>query len=248
MEKNMKKPYNEKRYIFNIFLFFLSAIAIMRIVYITSPTISVFKALAPLAGRVIVIDPGHGGIDGGTFLDDGTLEKDINLQIGLQLKKCLERSGAHVIMTRTKDIALDNQNSESKYRHKRDLIARADIINSSYPDVFLSLHINAEKSSAKTRGPIVFYFRESEQSKLLGEILQQRLEEAYEKSGQFIRPRKAHPNSSLFLLKNTQVPGVIVELGFMTNPADKSLLLSSDFQEKLCQHITLGLRDYFLKK
>ncbi|WP_422444745.1 N-acetylmuramoyl-L-alanine amidase family protein [Thermoanaerobacterium sp. DL9XJH110] len=207
--------------------------------------VNVFRMMAPLTGRVIVIDPGHGGIDGGTYDDDGTLEKDINLQISLKLKRLCEKNGANVIMTRTSDTALDHLNSKSEYRHKRDLIARADIINKARPDVFLSIHVNAEKSSSKTRGPMVLYFRGSEESRRLASLLQKRLEEAYTSSGEKIRSRLPLPNSSLFLLINTNAPGVILELGFITNPGDKALLTSQDFQHKLCASIFEGLKDYF---
>lgn len=232
------------RHMYIIFIL-LTAAMVAKLLYGKNPALRVFRHWAPLSGRIIVIDPGHGGIDGGTYTRDGTLEKDINLQVALELKRMLEKSGVSVIMTRTRDVALDGLNDKSEYRHKRDLIARVDIINSAHPDLFLSIHVNAERSSINTRGPMVFYFRGSEESGRLAGFLQKRLEEAYESSGQKVKARKPISNSSLFLLCNTKVPGAIVELGFITNPQDKALLTSKEFQKRLSEHIVYALKDYF---
>lgn len=205
----------------------------------------VFWMYSPLAGKTIVIDPGHGGIDGGTYHKDGTLEKHINLSVAIKLKRVLERSGAKVVMTRTKDESLDYKNNKSKSRHKRDLIARVDIINEVNPDVFLSLHVNAERNSPATRGPMVFYYRTSEESRRLAELIQARLEEVYKSAGQEVRKRKPYANSSLFLLCNAKTPGVIIEMGFMTNATDRKLLQNAEFQNKIASAIELALREYF---
>lgn len=223
----------------------LAAIIVYNMLIEKNPAIQAFRYWLPLSGRTIVIDAGHGGVDGGTYHMDGTLEKNINLQVALKLKSFMEKRGANVIMTRMQDVALDRLNNKSEYRHKRDLIARADIINRSQPDIFISLHVNAEKSSANTRGPMVFYYRRNEESRRLADFIQKRLEEAYESSGQEIRARKSLPNSTLFLLCNTDVPGVIAELGFITNPSDRQLLTSEVFQQKLSQYILYAVEDYF---
>jgi len=228
-----------------IILALIAAIIIFILLYKKDPVIQVFRHWAPLSGRIIVIDAGHGGIDGGTYHQDGTLEKTLNLQVALKLKRLLEKTGADVIMTRTKDVALDGLNNKSEYRHKRDLIARTDIINRAHPDIFISIHVNAERGSANTRGPMVFYYRESENSRKLAGLLQKRLEEAYGSSGQAVRARRPLPNSSLFLLCNTDVPGVIVELGFITNPRDRAILTTGGFQQKLSQYMLYALEDYF---
>lgn len=211
----------------------------------SNPVISVFRVWAPLAGRSVVIDPGHGGIDGGTYHSDGTLEKDINLQVALKLKNLLEKSGVNVVMTRSSDVALDNLNDKSSYRHKRDLMARVDIINKSQPDLFISIHVNAEKSSPNTRGPMVFYYRQSQKSRELAVILQRRLNEAYNNSNQLVKERNPNPNSSMYLLCNTKCPGVIAELGFITNPIDRKMLKTEEFQNEISKAIANALKDYF---
>jgi len=245
----MKKFYILKRVdVFRrvyIILPLIAVIIIFKLLYREDPVMQVFRYWLPLSGRIIVIDAGHGGIDGGTYTQDGALEKNINLQVALKLKGLLEKTGANVIMTRTKDVALDGLNNKSEYRHRRDLIARADIINRAHPDIFISIHVNAERSSVNTRGPMVFYYRGSEKSRRLAGFLQKRLEEAYGSSGQEVKARKPLPNSSLFLLCNTNAPGVIAELGFITNPRDRAILTNGGFQQKLSQYILYALEDYF---
>jgi len=225
---------------------FLIFTLIAKTLYESNSSISVFHAWIPLSRKIIVIDPGHGGIDGGTNYKQ-ILEKDINLDVSLKLKRSLEKEGANVIMTRTEDIALDELNTKSEYRHIRDLIARQDIINNVSPDLFISIHVNAEKGSQRTSGPMVFYYNNSEVSRKVAVFLQRRLEEAYINSGYDVARRKPVPNTTLFLLKNTKYPGVIVELGFMTNPRDRSILINEDFQKSLSQAIILALKDYFKK-
>jgi len=206
--------------------------------------VSVLSTWLPLSGKVIIIDPGHGGIDGGATYNR-ILEKDINLDVSLKLKKMLENEGANVILTRSKDISLDHLNKKSEYRHKRDLISRVDIINNTMPDIFLSIHVNAEKSSPKTAGPMVFYHFDSVNSRRLAQYLQKKLEEAYAEVGHTTPKRKPYGNTSLFILKNTKPPGVIVELGFITNSRDRQLLTTQNFQTRIAKAIVLAIREYF---
>jgi len=227
-----------------IYPMILAFFIIFKLWLLQNPAVNVFRTWAPLSGRVIVLDPGHGGIDGGTNTD-GILEKDINLEVALALRKLLEKNGVNVIMTRTTDIALDGLNNESNSRHKRDLLARANIINKTSPDNFLSIHVNADRKSSKVRGPMVFYFRKSEESRRLAEALQKSIEAAYESFGQKIPNRRPLANSSLFLLCNTKVPGVIIEMGFLSNPNDKNLLISQEFQKAIAEAIVRGLKEYF---
>ncbi len=230
----------------NIFLLLtlLVLALIMRYLCGQSPAISVFRAWVPLSGRLIVIDPGHGGIDGGASYKN-VLEKNINLEVSLKLKRMLEKEGVNVIMTRAKDISLDHLNKKNEYRHKRDLISRVDIINKTAPDIFLSIHVNAERSSSKTVGPMVLYFLNSMESKQLAYSLQKKLEQAYTQASHKIPSRKPVGNLSLYILRNTKVPGVIVELGFITNSTDRELLTTQDFQKRISTAIVLAIKEYF---
>lgn len=217
---------------------------VIRYLYGQNPALSVFNTWVPLSGKVIVIDPGHGGIDGGASFKN-VLEKNINLEVSLKLKRILEKEGANVIMTRAKDMALDHLNRKNEYRHKRDLISRVDIINKTAPDIFLSIHVNAERSSSKTAGPMVFYFFNSIESKQLAYSLQKKLEEAYAQAGHNVSSRKPVGNTSLYILRTAKPPGVIVELGFITNPKDRELLTTQDFQKRISMAIVLAIKEYF---
>jgi len=226
---------------------FLLVLLAVQLIYGQKLAVRVFSSRLPLGGKVIVIDPGHGGIDGGANFKN-ILEKDINLAVALKLKGLLEKEGANVIMTRTKDVALDHLNKKSEYRHKRDLIARVDIINNSRPDIFLSIHVNAEKSSPATRGPMLFYYYDSVKSRQLAQYLQKYLEEAFREAGHSVPARSPYGNTTLFILKNTKAPGAIVELGFITNEKDRKLLTTKDFQNRIAKAIAHATKEYFSQR
>ncbi|MDD4568867.1 MAG: N-acetylmuramoyl-L-alanine amidase [Tepidanaerobacteraceae bacterium] len=241
MEENKKQLRQN-----NIFMLLtlLAITLICRYLHGQNPAVSVFRNWVPLSGRVIVIDPGHGGIDGGANYKN-VLEKNINLEVSLKLKRILEKEGANVIMTRSKDIALDHLNKKDEYRHKRDLISRVDIINKTASDIFISIHVNAEKSSSKTAGPMVLYFLNSIESRKLANSIQKRLESAYAQTDRSVSTRKPVGNVSLYLLRKTKVPGVIVELGFITNPKDREMLIKQDFQNRISTAIVSAIKEYF---
>lgn len=242
----MGKYYHKIRYnsIFFLLIIFILAL-LVRQLYSQSIKTNVFRNRLPLSGRVIVIDPGHGGVDGGSTYKDGTLEKDINLQVSLKVKKLLEREGTNVIMTRAKDIALDHLNKKSEYRHKRDLISRVDIINSIAPEIFLSIHVNAQAGSCQTSGPMVFFNLNSVEGRRAAKLIQRKLEQAYKQFGHNVKTREPVANTSLYLLCNTKYPGVIVELGFITNAKDRELLKTPEFQENVSKAIVSALEDFF---
>jgi N-acetylmuramoyl-L-alanine amidase len=241
MEEDKKRVRRNNIFLLHTLLVFA---LIVRYIYGQGPAVSAFRAWIPLSGKVIVIDPGHGGIDGGASFNN-VLEKNMNLEVSLKLKRMLERDGANVIMTRAKDVSLDHLNRKNEYRHKRDLISRVDIINSTAPDLFLSIHVNADRSSSKTNGPMVFYFINSIESKKIAQSIQKKLEEAYTQSGHNVSPRKPVGNISLYILRNTKVPGVIIELGFITNTKDRELLTTQAFQERISAAILLAIKEYF---
>ena len=118
----------------------------------------------------IVIDPGHGGIDGGTGDKEGLLEKDINLDISLKLRRELEEEGFRVIMTRDKDISLEEFSDINSSRYRRDLNARKTIINENNPLMFISIHVNSSKKST-ARGVKVYYYPTSTEGKRLAESI-----------------------------------------------------------------------------
>ncbi|WP_034328437.1 N-acetylmuramoyl-L-alanine amidase family protein [Alkaliphilus transvaalensis] len=195
-----------------------------------------------LQGRTIVIDPGHGGIDGGTHYKTEILEKDINLDIALKLRKELEKKGATVIMTRETDDSLDDHVNNGN-RHSEDLNARARIINQSQPELFISIHVNYINNIEKF-GPIVFYYRSSDPSKSLAEHVHRNLSKlsAYENNHSKLE-KNPLPNN-FFVLRNTISPGILVETGFISNEKDRQYLQNEEHQEEIAKMITIGIMEY----
>lgn len=186
----------------------------------------------PVYNRNVVIDPGHGGDDPGKVHIDGTNEKDINLSIAVKLQKYLEQGGSFVLTTRNDDSALSKKKRE-------DLRERKALASSEGVDLMVSIHQNAFPK-ASVRGAQVFYFKKSEESKLLAECIQNRLKEL-----DTANTRVAKANSEYYILKDSKVPAVIVECGFLSNPEEERRLKTDEYQDKLAWSIYLGINDYF---
>lgn len=189
---------------------------------------------------VILIDVGHGGIDGGT--SSGTLlEKDINLEIGRRLYMVLRSHGYTAILNRTGDYALseDNRWLNSRSRHLRDLAQRKELSEQVPASVVISLHVNWGRNASR-RGPLVLHQDEG-QSALLAGALQHALEDAYQLNLRRL-PELGHP---FYLLKHTDPPAVIVETGFISNTDDRKLLGSPRGQQKIAEALYSGIVEYF---
>lgn len=196
---------------------------------------------ADLKNGIIVIDPGHGGVDGGTN-KDGILEKEANLAISKKLKGFLESKGFKVVMTREEDVSLDNLNASSSSRHQRDLNARVNIINNSNAQLFLSIHVNCNFRKPNTDGAIVFYSSKFQQNKKLAYCIQHSLNNIVING----KRRTVHDPQlgGYFLLKYSMVPGVIVETAFMSNAEERQLLTKDEFREQLALAIADGVECY----
>ena len=179
---------------------------------------------------IVVIDPGHGGVDPGKVGKDNTIEKDINLQIALKLQKSLEEKGITVVLTRTKDVGLYSENDTNK--KLADMKARCEIIAQTSPDVVISIHQNSY-----TDGSVCY--TNSEKSKLLGENIQKQLVAI-----EGMNPRTAKTNSEYYMLINTPSPTVIVECGFLSNEKEEKLLCNEEYQQKIADAISTGAIDF----
>lgn len=190
---------------------------------------------------IIVIDPGHGGVDGGTN-QDGILEKDINLAIAEKLKFFLDQKAYKVIMTRKEDVSLDNLNDSSSNRHQRDLNARLDIINKSNAQLFVSIHVNCNLNKPATDGSIVFYSEKYPQNRQLAYLLQRSFNSMVVDG---VKRTVHDPQvSNYFLLKHSQIPGVIAETAFISNPEERKRLTEESFQEQLAKAVSEGVEKY----
>lgn len=185
-----------------------------------------------LSGRTVLVDAGHGGEDGGARArDSGVWEKEINLQVAIRLKEALERQGARVIMTREKDLQYDRNK-------RRDLTRRLELARENGADVILCIHMN-EYRSRQESGPQVFYRAGQEQSRLLAGALQ----ESMIRSLQPKKQRSAMAGD--YFILSLDIPSVLVECGFLSNPEEEKKLLTEAYQEKVAESITEGLKEYF---
>ena len=201
---------------------------------------------SPLKGTTVALDPGHGGIDSGAHFKSTMLEKEIVLEIGLELRRLLEQAGARVMITREIDEELSYHFPDgSMARHRRDIRGRARLINASQAHLLISLHINTIYDSS-VRGPIAFYVPEKSESKTLAMAIHKNINPLFSadaKAGQLVHQ---HPqeSSAYFILNETDMPGILLEIGFLTNPDDRLLLGKKSFRKKIARAIFLGIVDY----
>ncbi|MBR2405395.1 MAG: N-acetylmuramoyl-L-alanine amidase CwlD, partial [Clostridia bacterium] len=195
-------------------------------------------------GRVIVIDPGHGSPDGGATGYSGSLEKDINLDIAKKLGSYLQQGGAYVIYTREDDNAVtDNLEAKIKEIKRADLANRKNIKNNSGADLFISIHMNKFEQS-KYKGAQVFYPGNSLESKELAQTIQQSITEFADNSN--YREAKDSKND-IFILKDSKIPSVLVECGFLSNPEEEAKLLTQEYQSEIAYAIFGGISRYLAK-
>lgn len=184
-----------------------------------------------LIGKVIYIDPGHGGIDPGATYKD-IYEKDINLSIALKLKKELENNGAIVYLTRYDDIDLSISTNNHK---KSDLNNRVRAINNSNADLFISIHLNSYGTS--WHGVQIFYDDNNSTNEVLASIMDKNIKNL---NGNRTYKKK----NNLYLLKNIKIPGILVEVGFLSNENERYLLTNSKYQEKVSKSLCNGIKEY----
>jgi N-acetylmuramoyl-L-alanine amidase len=193
----------------------------------------------PLSGKIILLDAGHGGPDGGAGTGE-TLEKDIALNITLKVRDYLQQQGALVVMTRSTDTDLADPGTRGYSRRKvEDLKNRLKIINDSDNDFFVSIHLNAIPSP-RWSGAQTFYAPHHTENARAAKFIQEELVRNLENTN-----RKAKPISSVYILKHAKKPGVLVEVGFLSNPAEKANLKKDEYQEKLAASIYEGILRYF---
>ena len=190
------------------------------------------------SGLKIVLDAGHGGIDGGVSGNSGVKESDINLAICMRLKPMLEEIGMEVVLTRKTSAGL--YGPATKGFKRRDMEKRKEIILDAKPDLVLSIHQNFYPSN-RTRGGQVFYKETDEKGKLLAVALQQSLNGFYEKEGAKARQIMT---GDYFLLNCSSFPSVIVECGFLSNEKDERILKDERGQKRLAEKIVSGVIEY----
>lgn len=188
----------------------------------------------------IVVDAGHGGSDPGKVGVNGALEKDINLSLALKLKDLLEQKEIEVVLTRDSDAGLYPPDATNK--KVADMQKRCQLITDANPVFTISLHQNSYVTE-DIKGAQVFYYGQSTQGEELATIIQNSLISRVDPENK----RVAKANESYYLLKKTPTPTVIVECGFLSNPAEADLLLDEEYQDKLVRAIYMGVLEYLEK-
>jgi len=193
----------------------------------------------PLSGKIIYLDPGHGGPDGGAG-DEDALEKEIALQITLKLRDFLQEQGALVLMTRETDKDLAGSDVRGYSRRKvEDLKKRLELINKSDADLYISIHLNSIPSP-RWSGAQTFYSPHLIENKRIAKFIQ---DELIKNLGNTDRQAKMLQN--VYIVKNSEKPGALVEVGFLSNAQERQNLKSDQYQEKVSASIYNGIMRYF---
>ncbi len=200
-----------------------------------------FKVCSIENNKIILIDPGHGGIDGGAVSSTKTLEKDLNLQISLKLRDILENKGYKVFMTRDEDVSLSNSENV-KQKKREDLNKRCSMKKEVSCDIFLSIHMNKFPDSS-VKGSQVWYPIYSEKSKKLAQSMHKQFKETLKQENN--REPKGVKNEYVILRDGYLGASVIVECGFISNKEEEAKLKDDNYQNELCNAIALAIDDYF---
>ena len=190
----------------------------------------------------IVVDAGHGLPDGGAVGVSGSIEQEINLGIALKLQEVLEAKGIHVIMTRTDENGVWDKDADTIRKKKvSDMNNRLDIMKKSDANLFISIHMNSFPNHSAS-GLRIFYAPNHEEIKPLAENIQVRIGDI---TGAKINIVKS-ADKSLFLMKNPPIPAILVECGFLSNPAEEKNLQEDDYQARLAWAMADAIEKYYL--
>ncbi len=192
-----------------------------------------------LADLTVVIDPGHGGHDTGAIGRTGLQEKEVNLSIALRVRQLLQALGAKVLMTRTTDAPVVPWTRGNREEHRRELLARCAIANKANADLFVSIHANARARNPGDTSGTETYYRKSDSIELARVIQEELVKAAGLLDGGVIR----HPKP-IVVLYQTNMPAVLVEVGYLSHPDDEAQLATDAFREKAAEGIANGIRRY----
>lgn len=209
----------------------LLAVAIL-LAIVSAVGISASRTAIPYKFTV-VIDAGHGGRDGGS-VGDISIEKDLNLKYANELKRVLQGK-VNVVMTRTDDNGLYEENVSNK--KLSDMRARRDIINSAIPDLVVSIHMNSYPTS-ECVGSKTFYKIDSEASKQASQCIQNSLHYYIPNAS------KSVAKGDYYILNCTNYTSVLIECGFMSNPAEEKLLNTQEYMRQFIYSVYCGIVMY----
>lgn len=217
-------------------------ITIIITAYVNTPKYEIIPTMSvPVLNKTIVLDAGHGTPDEGAQNNEGMTEAKVNLEIVYKIKKLLEECGAKVILTRSDENAIYDENAKTIGQKKvSDIKNRVKIGNESSADIFVSIHLN-KISDTRCKGWQTFYNIRNENSKKLATSIQDSLNDTIKIENK----RKPQKLTDVYIMKNVEIPITIVECGFLSNKEDANLLKTNEYQEKLAWGIYGGIMKYF---
>ncbi len=192
--------------------------------------------------HTVILDAGHGGEDGGAVGVTGLVEKDLNLDLALRLAALLEARGYRVIMTRTEDVLLYDRGVDYQGRKKALDLAARQAVGDAHPEaVFISLHANTF-SEAIYHGLQVWYSPNDPRAAVLAECIRAGVTASLQPENH----RQSKPaGSNIYLLYHLQTPAVLVECGFLSNPAECHLLEDDAYRDALALALCEGIAAYY---
>lgn len=209
--------------------YLLVVILFLGIAHIGSNTVTTIQQQKAVSrNHMIVIDAGHGGIDGGATTCTGVLESHINLEIALRLEDMFHLLGYDTVMIRKTDESIYTEGNTIASQKVSDLKERVRIANETPGAILISLHQNTY-SDSRYRGAQVFYGNDV-QSKALAQAIQKNIVSILNPGSQ----RKSKSAKGVYLMEHITCPGILIECGFLTNPEEEALLRDGQYQTKLC--------------
>ncbi|WP_314590954.1 N-acetylmuramoyl-L-alanine amidase CwlD [Paenibacillus terrigena] len=194
----------------------------------------------PLSGKVIAIDAGHGGPDGGAVSKQGVIEKDINLTIALYLRDFLQQAGAVVVLTREGDYDLAQEGTTKLRKRKtEDLHQRVEIIKKQKVDLLISIHMNSFPSN-RWSGAQTFFTSNNPENERLAKFIQTEMKRNLENTDRVAKI----VTTNVYLLKALQIPTALVEVGFLSHPQESQLLADEKYQRRVSASIYTGILRY----
>ena len=187
---------------------------------------------------VVVIDAGHGGVDGGAVSCTGIYESHINLEIARKLDDLLHLLGVHTVMIRNTDRSVYTEGNSIAAKKVSDIKERLHIVNSTANAIYLSIHQNNFHDSRYSGAQV--FFNQLSSSKELAALLQQSFRENLDQSNK----RQIKRASGVYLMEHINCTGVLIECGFLSNPQEEAKLRNNDYQNQICCIIAASVSQY----
>lgn len=230
----------KRNYVINAFVAILFSISVF-VIFLMENNIVFIETIGIGKGvKTVMIDPGHGGKDGGAVGLLDTIEKDINLDISKKLELVLNLFGINTKLTRRSDVSLSEDMETGQFSKSSDMRARVEMVRNTPDCTLISIHQNSFPEES-CHGAQVFFSANNSYSKALAKEVQSALKHGVDPEN---RRKEKISDKTIYILNNTSCPSILVECGFLTNGTDAKLLKSDAHQTKLATCITAGYLRY----